>query len=328
MKKRWNAAKRLAFNALRFGVSAGLIFFLCWMMRGSLGQVLLAIKKMSKPLLALSFLFFLLGYLLQSLRFKFIMNAQRLRMTLKDAVSLTLIGQFFSNFLPTAVGGDLVKAYYTSKSTGKRLPSIACIMFDRLLGTFTLVLMALLTFFFARELVSGKMVIMFLAATLLISAGTILILFSRRIAKRITMITRLLKKFKLEEKIKNLYTIIYNYKKNPRLIFNAMVISFVLQIVLFYAVYLLIRGLNLPANMKMVLLFMPIVSTVSMVPSINGLGVRESAYVLLFGPLITKEGAFALSIVCYGLTLAVSLIGGIIYMTDRQYRIKRGVENA
>lgn len=312
--------KRLGFNVLRITVSVGLILFLLWIMRGSLEGVLLTIKKINKLLLLVSFIFFLLGYLLLSIRFKFIMRAQHLKITVKEAISLTLIGQFFSNFLPTTIGGDLVKVYYASKSTGKKLPSLACVIFDRLLGTFTLILMMFGASLFVKKSPYSRSITTFVIISSIVSLAMILIFFSRRIAKRVPFLSPLLRVFNLEEKMKGIYDIIYNYKKHPRLIINAVCISIALQLISFYSGYLLIRGLNFYVPLRMVFLLLPIITTVSMAPSINGLGVRESAFVILFGPLMTKEGAFALSILWGGLTLSISLIGGITYLFSKQYR--------
>lgn len=326
MKKRLSITKKLVFNILRAAISAGLMAFLFWLMRGSVGEVFSAIKKIHKWTLLLSFLFCIFGFLLLSMRLKFIMAAQQLHIKFKDVVSLTFTGLFFSNFLPTSVGGDLAKAYYASRATGKKLPSVACVVFDRLLGTFTLMLMVMIAYIFVKEAPHNRSIITFLVIGGITSVSVSLILFSRRIAKRVPLLSPLLRKFKVEEKMKNLYTVIYNYKKHPALILNAIFMSFALQISMFYAVYLLTKGFNYSIPLKTVFLFMPIISTLSMAPSINGIGVRESAFVLLFGPVMSKEGAFALGILWFGLNFIISLMGGIIYLFDKQYRIKGGVE--
>ena len=46
------------------------------------------------------------------------------------------IGAFFSMFLPTAVGGDLVRWYYLQKYGVKRSEVISSILYERFLGVF------------------------------------------------------------------------------------------------------------------------------------------------------------------------------------------------
>ncbi len=61
-----------------------------------------------------------------------------------------------------------------------------------------------------------------------------------------------------------------------------------------------------------IFLVMPVVTFISMVPSLGGLGVREMAIVTFFTPIAGKEVSFAVSIlVLFGL-LFVSFFGGIV----------------
>jgi len=66
---------------------------------------------------------------------------------------------------------------------------------------------------------------------------------------------------------------------------------------------------------------MPIISAMSLIPSINGLGIREGATVLLFAPLIGKENAFAISILLLAALFIVSIIGGIVYLASPQFKM-------
>lgn len=315
--------KKLLFNAARILVSLGLIAFLLWMMRGNIGQVATAIKQANRLILAAAFLLFLTGVILSGFRLRSVIKAQHLKLRSKDVIYLTFIGQFFSNFLPTSTGGDIVKAYYVSKRTGKKLHSVACVLMDRMLGTVTLFLMVLVATFFVKGVYISRTIKIFLLATLAASILIGVILFSRRIARRIPFVKILSNMVSPEGKMKGLYDILYNYKKHPKLLLNAIALSFLLQFVIYSSVYLIIRSLNFNISPKLVFLWMPIISTMSMAPSINGLGVRESSFVFFFGPLMGKHGAFALSILWLGINFGVSLIGGVLYLFNKQYKIKK-----
>ena len=62
-----------------------------------------------------------------------------------------------------------------------------------------------------------------------------------------------------------------------------------------------------------ILLIMPIIYIASMLPSVNGLGVREGAFLILFRPIIGAEKAFALSLLWLFLYLLFSIFGGFVY---------------
>ena len=84
--------------------------------------------------------------------------------------------------------------------------------------------------------------------------------------------------------------------------------------------FVLINGMGKTIPMKMVLLLMPLVSIISMLPSINGLGIRESAIYFLFGPYVGYENAIALSLLWLFMLLSASLVGAISYLFGAQYR--------
>ena len=73
---------------------------------------------------------------------------------------------------------------------------------------------------------------------------------------------------------------------------------------------------------KDLLIKMPIVSMMSLLPSINGLGLREGSTVMLFGPLIGSDKAFAMSILWLLILLCISIMGGLIYAFSPQFKIK------
>jgi uncharacterized membrane protein YbhN (UPF0104 family) len=60
----------------------------------------------------------------------------------------------------------------------------------------------------------------------------------------------------------------------------------------------------------------------SLLPSLNGLGLREGATVVFFGPLIGKGNAFAISILWVIILLIMSLLGGLIYALSPQFRVR------
>ncbi len=61
-------------------------------------------------------------------------------------------------------------------------------------------------------------------------------------------------------------------------------------------------------------LVMPIVTVASMLPSLNGLGIREGAYVYFLGGIVGHEQALAISLLWLALFLGVRLSGGLVYL--------------
>ena len=68
------------------------------------------------------------------MRLKIVLGAQGLPLRYPDVLYLTFIGYFFNHFLPTAVGGDVVKAFYISKISKQAMRSYTSVFMDRFLG--------------------------------------------------------------------------------------------------------------------------------------------------------------------------------------------------
>jgi glycosyltransferase 2 family protein len=126
----------------------------------------------------------LVDILLMSVRLSLLFQAQRLSLGLWNAIQLTLIGFFFSTFLPGAAGGDLARLYYTTRENEGRRTEVATVLFfDRIIG---LLSMVLIPFFFGSFFVKLLQIKPWLRWTLWIDAllgvgmclGMALVMFS------------------------------------------------------------------------------------------------------------------------------------------------------
>lgn len=87
-----------------------------------------------------------LALLLAAERWRLLLISQGFSVDRAATYRMTLVGTFFSYFLPGGVGGDVVKAYYVVKNLGeRRAQAVGTVVFDRLIGLFTMVLFALVT---------------------------------------------------------------------------------------------------------------------------------------------------------------------------------------
>jgi uncharacterized membrane protein YbhN (UPF0104 family) len=86
--------------------------------------------------------------------------------------------------------------------------------------------------------------------------------------------------------------------------------------------YAMSLALGAHAPLMYFFLLVPVVHLVSMLPSLNGLGIREGAYVYFLGPYIGKEYALALGILWLGLLFLLSLLGGVVYLLRQDYHVR------
>ena len=80
------------------------------------------------------------------------------------------------------------------------------------------------------------------------------------------------------------------------------------------------RSLHMDVSLAHLAIVVPLSLIVQMAPvSINGLGLRETTFVVYFTPLgVPPESAFALSFIGYMLMMVLSISGAIVYLARRK----------
>ena len=97
--------------------------------------------------------------------------------------------------------------------------------------------------------------------------------------------------------------------------------SVVIQAMLALAPFYVLLGMgNSDVGVLAFFIYVPIINVVSMIPvSLNGLGVRENSYVILFSRVgLDGELALAMSLVSFFIIFAFSLIGGFLFIFHRR----------
>ena len=308
---------------IRVFLSFGLILFLVYLMKDDLGKIVHSLLSANIPIFFGVFILYILIIVVASFRLKWMMKVQNIRLTLKEAASLNFVGNFFSMFLPTAIGGDVIKAYFASQKSRNKLGSYAAVFVDRFIGLIAIVFFAATALFlFGTSIPSVRISIV---AIFILSFVAASLLLNKNLAKRFKFLKPPLKFFKIYDKIETAYNAINAYKNYRYLIVKSLILSLFVQAASFYLIFLLGKALYLKElSLKLVFFAMPIVSFMSMLPSIGGLGFREGAFVVLFGPFITREKAFTLSLLWFGIIILISVVGGIIYAFKGNFKVKLG----
>ena len=214
--------------------------------------------------------------------------------------SLCLIGSFFNNLLPGAVGGDAVKTYYLYRETQEGGKSIAAVFMDRYVGYAGLLTIGLVSGIIAfRDLTPLGVQWLTPALFTAFLAGS-LVVFGARIGRRFSTVA-------------NFYDFFHDTLRDRRTMVRTYLLSLVIQVLNILSVYLIARGLGQRPPFLALFVFVPIVVTVMMIPiSISGLGLRESAFVVLFGLLgMPAEASTSISFLWF-LSVAFGSLAGLV----------------
>jgi len=307
--------KNKVFLFLRFFVSFGLIMLLLWIMRKDIGPIVGILKNSNKTFFMIGVLITLPLSVIISLRLKLLMLGQKINLPLKDIIYLTYIGYFFNNFFPTAIGGDIAKAYYAAKKTNNKAASFAAVLVDRLMGFLSTVSIAIIGIIFVGKHFKNNNIVMAMTGSLIALMIVLLVLFSKKnwVFRAVdTTKTNLLTKIK--EKLFKVYTAINYYRRSPFILIKAYLLGVFCQACAVLSIYFFVLSLGGNIHMFKLFLIIPLVWAVSMLPSLNGLGVREGAFIYFLKGDIGPEIAFGISLLWLGVIILLGIIGGILHL--------------
>jgi len=306
---------------LRVTVSLIFVGLLVWVFRKDIPDIAGVLKSVDRHYFLLAVLFNIVALGVVSQRLRLILNVQGLKLTLGEAIYLTFIGIFFNNFLPTSIGGDLVKAYYATKKSEKKLESFSAVFFDRFFGFLSIGLLAFLGIIFMNGRIKDPKLFWGCLIFSVVVLATLILFLNKRITKKLFSKLLHLPAFQKDSKLRKLYNALNAYKEHKLLVAKVIMISLLAQVVAVISLYCIIKSISQEISFFNLLLVTPLVSVASMMPSINGLGVREGAFVVFLGEFISKGSAMAVSILFLAVVLITSFIGGVLYLfSGRLYK--------
>lgn len=297
-------------NLLKVLVSLGVLAII--LAKIDLQEVLPVLAAMDwLPFLA-ALALFLSGSLVRAYRWGSLVWALGVRVSWARLVFLYFVGAFFSQILPTGVGGDAVRMYELSRDDHRAAAAISSVLVDRFLGLLVLFAMALLALVGGYRLVTPgeRLLIASLFGVSLVAAGLVLQrrwleAWGRRLGAG-----RLLRRFKI---LDELYQSLHLYGWPALLRATAASVAWNLILILGY--YLLGQAVGVRLELWYYFLLVPIISVFLMLPSLGGLGVREGVTLVVFTQVGVQEPrALALGL-AYLLTLWITaLLGAALYI--------------
>lgn len=234
--------------------------------------------------LLLAIMVFPLTFIIVSARWTLLIRMLGLQITAGRAFALTMVGQFYNNFMPGSTGGDLLKAYYASKNTPKRTQVILSVLIDRIIGLLALIIlggtMAALQWHIpqCRKIAIGSGAIIALVAI-----G--LTVFYTPSLRKLTGLDFILKKLPMQKQVTSAVAALELYGQRPWLMLGTLVMSFPVHVTCIVSAYLAGKAFGLPLEGKYYWIVVPVVVLSGAIPiSPQGAGVME-----FFAILLTKK---------------------------------------
>lgn len=305
--------KNLISVVLKVGVSATILYFL--FRNIGIDAFLKTVASVRPITVVAGALIFIFTQVVSTYRWSVILKKD-MDVSYVRLLSIYFIGMFFNNFLPTIVGGDIVKGYYLYRESKRGDISLASIFMDRYSGFVALMVITVAALIPGYALIKDTPLPFFF---LLLIGAFVLLSLVIWVGPLHNWAVRLLAGIHLygiNKKIETFYKVLMGYKARKDILLKIFICSMLVQGGIIAAYYIVGRGLGITAGLGYYFLFIPLTTTVSMLPvSLSGLGIREGAFVYLFtGIGAPKEQALTLSLLWFIIMALVSLLGGIEYL--------------
>ena len=228
-----------------------------------------------------------------------------------------LVATFFNNFLPSNIGGDVVRVRDGSRITGSTAASLAVVGIDRILGFGALYVLAAAAFVLGgpvvREFAGARVV---LAGLALLFGALAYIFFRPGTARAMMSASRLNRVEWIREQFEAAQGAVHAYRARMRTVWLAFAASLALQALAVWYYVAVARALRIPLSPSAAFLMVPLCSLLQAVPvSFTGWGLREGLFTVYFGQVgLPKESALAFSLVGAGLVVLLSLSGAVAWM--------------
>ena len=277
----------------------------------------MAILLSANPILILlATLVHVLSVLLSVFRWRTILVNFDIHIDFSPLAKITFIGFFFNLFLPSGIGGDFFRAYYLSKRKDRGMSTtLTTTVLERSAGLCALLVIG--TLFASLENISVEgipLLYVFLVFITLYLLGN-LMLFHSWMHRKISFFLRKRHLQQIEAKMELVYGGLSRLLGNRSSMIMAFLLSLLIQLLAVVIVWIAALAIDIHAPFGIFLIFVPLINLSIMVPlTINGIGLRESLFYLLFSQIgFPVEMAVSLSLVTFFVYLLTAIPGSILY---------------
>lgn len=230
-----------------------------------------------------------------------------------------LVGLFFNNFLPTSVGGDVVRAWDAGRDLNDAPEGAASVIAERLIASLGLGLTAAIGLPFVN---AGPQATVAVLIVVVASAGLAALFLVPVRAEAMVRRTMGARFEGVSDWVARTVHGVNAVLRNPRAVASVLALSVAFQALVAFVNHCIFQALGTPVGMAECVVFTSIASAVTMVPvSIAGHGVREAAYAYFFGLAGVAHGVAVAGSLLFFVVVALSTApGAVLFAVNRPRR--------
>jgi glycosyltransferase 2 family protein len=267
----------------------------------------------------LAILTFSIAILVYAYRWQVLLKGYNIHVGVFKLFKFYLIGLFFNNFLPTGIGGDITRIYNLIQEAGDRTIGFASVMTERLLGITSTLILTLFSLTWLLGSFSTNRILYINVILLIFILLFFYLVFNRKYPESWAEKIKKIQLFKFGERIDKLFEAIRYFHDKKIVYVKVISISLFAQALVIMMHYFCILALDLDVSVLYLFLVVPVTFLLTMLPSINGLGVRDGGFVFLLGKKgISTAAALSLSFLAIIVPMIVSIAGAILFAMQKK----------
>ena len=232
-------------------------------------EILAAMQKITILDLVLVTIFFAISRVAVAWRWHTLLQSGGVHIPIKNSIALTFTGLFASNFLPTTIGGDVVRLAGAMQMGFDRAVCLASIAADRLIGMLGMAMTVPIGLAYSWNM---------------IQIGTASSSFVGVIQKPVAFIKRTVSIFSI-------------WFRKPASLFLSLVFTWIHMLCLFGSIYVFVDDLGSHSSFWMIAGLWSLTYFITLIPiSINGYGLQELSFTFLMSNVAGLTPAVSLTV--------------------------------
>jgi glycosyltransferase 2 family protein len=313
-----SSARRYAVIAIKLAVSVALLALLFSRVDGR--QLWASARQASIAWLLAALALYFTTVLAATWRWQLLLNAQNVSVPARRLLGSYLVATFFGNFLPSNIGGDVIRIRDTAKPAASKTLATTVVLTDRVMGVIGLALVAALGATIGAGMAGharSPIWPSWLWAGFVLAAAV-----SAPVVLAPVGVSRLLKPLTVIHpewvggRIDTLTSVLQRFRSRPLSLAGCFAGAVYVQSALVVFYLLVVYALHINVNVVDLAVIVPLSLLVQMVPvSVGGFGVREATFSIYFVKIgLSMESAVVMSLVAAGLIMILSLTGAAVYV--------------
>ena len=297
------------------GTVISILLFIWLMTRFGWQELIQSIMLIKPSAVIIACFFMIVSRFAVAFRWYFLCRSNQLNISVKNAIELTFSGLYASNFLPSTIGGDVVRYLGSIQFDTQKVKCAGSLIMDRLVGMFGMALV--LPFglvYLIPMLMKGE-----LDLSVSKPAASMAFVANEKFQRLIN---------RIKKAVRELFIQIGDWVRHPISLLMPLLMTAIHMIMMFSIIKLIFQGMGEPIPFMLIAGLYSVGYFITLIPiSINGYGLQEISITFLFVNIggVSTSHAVIMALMIRFIMMAASLPGMVFLpklLPDHKRRIE------